>query len=45
MLIKSIFWLVLILSVALTTGMSYKKNDQDIYEAGESFLLFFSKVL
>ncbi|XP_063706670.1 uncharacterized protein LOC134835680 [Culicoides brevitarsis] len=31
---RSIFWLVLIASfVALVAAMSYKKNDQDVYEA------------
>lgn len=35
MQLKSIFWLTLISSVAFAAAMSYKKNEQDIYEAGE----------
>lgn len=36
---KSIFWLTLVFCMALASAMSYKKNDQDIYEAGD-YIIF-----
>lgn len=39
MLIKSIFWLTLVIGIVLAVPMYYKKNEQDKYEAGDYYYL------